>query len=90
MVEFDFIDVIDFGVLFQRHGEVVEGLFVALVVEVGFSEVVMGFDEVKLGFAMGVDEDLGQGQFVHSHLEDFLGTVIGKHDFFQQLIELDL
>jgi hypothetical protein len=42
-------------------------LFVALVVEVGLAEMVVGLDEVKVCFGVSVDQNFGEGEFVHTH-----------------------
>lgn len=60
MIELYFWHVVDLDVPLEGHGEVVEGLLVALVVEVGCTEVMVCLDEVKLSLAMGVDQDLTQ------------------------------
>ena len=55
MVHFRFFYVCKFGVLFEGKSEVVDGLLIAFVVEIGFAHVVMGDYKSELGFAVCID-----------------------------------
>ena len=55
MVYFGFFYVCKFGVLFETESEMVDGMFITFVVEIGLSHVVMNHYKSELRFAVGID-----------------------------------
>lgn len=58
MVQFCFLDIGEFGVLFEAKSEVVNSLFIALIGKVGKTHMVMGSYQSKFRLSMGIDQDL--------------------------------
>lgn len=60
MIQFTFFDFIYFWVFLQPECQMINGLFVAFVVEVGLANMMMCSYQTKLWFAMGINQNLGR------------------------------
>ena len=75
-----YLALLDFSqlrVLLESNGEVVDCLLVALVVEIGLTDVVVCFYQPEVRLSMGKDQNLTQGEFVHADSQNLLIILAG-------------
>lgn len=59
MIKLDLVYIVDFSIFLQGNREVVECLLIAFIIKIRLSQVMMGSNQIELGFAMSVYKNLG-------------------------------